>query len=101
MREALASLGQCISVHCICVADPAVEGLVYKVTEAGQAGTEQSKVKDCRGTNSDEKVNRPFKDAMPPCCSALHFTTQFFYYINPYNLREGYVKEKLSCEVKR
>jgi hypothetical protein len=31
---------------CMCIADPTVEGLVYKVTEAGQAGAEQSKVKD-------------------------------------------------------
>ncbi len=86
---------------CICIADPAVEGLVYKVTEAGQAGTEQSKVKDCRGTNSDEKVNRPFKDAMPLRCSALHFTTQFFFYITLSEIVGVYVVEELSCEVKR
>ena len=60
---------------CMCIEDRTVEGLVYKVTEAGQPGAEQSKVKYCRGTNSNETLNRPFKDAMPPRCSALHFTT--------------------------
>ena len=74
----------------MCIADPAVEGLVYKITDTGQLGTEQFKVKYCRGTNSNETVNRPLKDAMPPRCSAPYFTTQFYFYITPYNLREGH-----------
>ena len=74
---------------CMCITDPAVEGLVYKITDTGQPGTEQFKVRYCRGTNSNETVNRPLKDAMPPRCSAPYFTSQFFFYINPYDLREG------------
>ncbi len=85
----------------MCIADPAVEGLVYKVPKAGLPGAEQLKVKFCRGTNSNEMVNRPFKDAMPPRCSALHFTTQFFFYITLSEIVGVYVVEELSCEVKR
>lgn len=39
---------------CMCIEHPTVGGLVYRVIETGQPGAEQSKVKYCRGTNSDD-----------------------------------------------
>ncbi|DBA76211.1 TPA: hypothetical protein ACH3X1_009937 [Trebouxia sp. C0004] len=54
-----------------------------------QVWTAERQIKYCTDTNSDETVNRPLKDAMPPRCSAPYFTTQFFFYITPYNLKKA------------
>ena len=79
----------CWHATSVCVADPPVEGLVYRIIDTGKPGTERYKVKYCRGTNSNETVNRPLKDTMPDRCTAPYFTTAFFFYITPYNLRLG------------
>ncbi|DBB01984.1 TPA: hypothetical protein ACH3X1_000570 [Trebouxia sp. C0004] len=72
------------------LSDPTVEGLVYKITDMASQGQNSSRSSTAGAPTPNETVNRPLKDAMPPRCSAAYFTTQFFFYITPYNLREGH-----------
>ncbi len=63
---------------------------MYTVIDTGKPEVERYQIRYCRGTNANETVNPPLKDGMPEWCSAAHFSTQFFFYITPYNLRQDY-----------